>query len=481
MIDRNIVHKANRMKMQNKIKNSEKTLFIFRRDLRIQDNIGLIYALKHAKAVIPCFIFTPEQINTNPYRGDHCLQFMIECLEDLEKNLESKGGLLYLFYDSIENILQKCIQQIGIDSVIVNRDYTAYSQQRDEKIAKLCKKYKVDFLSFEDSLLHSPEKTLKKDGTPYRIFTPYHRYVSSLEVQRPVLNKYSNYFTGNIAFSRTNKLYNEILPQRVSELSVHGGRIEGKKLLSKLPTFSDYTTQHDIPALDATTKLSAYLKFNVFSSREVYYSIVKSLGRGHSLTRALHWRDFFSTVALFYPHVFKGPFHKKFESLKWKNDKKSFKKWCEGQTGFPIVDAGMRELKATGFICNRLRMIVSSFLIKNLHVNWRWGEKYFANMLTDYDPAINNGNWQWMASTGVDSQPYFQLFNPWSQQKKFDPHCEYIKRWIPEIRELSNTHIHTWYKKHTHENYSLYPSPIIDAAKEGAYSIQAYSRLNKKF
>jgi deoxyribodipyrimidine photo-lyase len=404
-----------------------KSFFIFRRDLRLHDNIGLIAALKQSLSVIPSFIFTPEQIESNPYRSDRCLQFMLESLEDLEGQLEAKKKKLYLFYGEPDEIVGRLIVHFGVDAVFVNRDYTPYSQSRDKKIASVCRRHGAAFLQFDDALLHPPEESVKADGKPYTIFSPYFRNLSKLHVGKPKQNRHENYFCGEIAFAKKRSIFGTILPKRLS-VGLAGGRAEGLKILKKIGGFSNYEAIRDFPS-KPTTHLSCYLKFNVLSIREVDHAIASKLGPHHALLRSLAWRDFFSSIALFFPHVFKGAFHPKFDRLSWKNDKRAFQKWCEGKTGFPIVDAGMRELNATGFMHNRVRMIAASFLVKDLHIDWRWGEKYFAQKLIDYDPAVNNGNWQWVASTGCDAQPYFRIFNPRSQQEKFDPDGLYIHRW----------------------------------------------------
>lgn len=428
----------------------QKSLFIFRRDFRLEDNTGLIYALNHSETVIPAFIFTPEQIDHNSYRSDHCLKFMIESLIDLEDQLKKKKGKLYLFKGEPEEIVSKCLAKLNIDAVIVNRDYTPYSLKRDAKLEKVCKDAGIPFLSFDDALLHPPETTVKKDGKPYLIFTPFFRNALQLKVPEPVQNRLANYFHGIIAFA------NGKLPIIKSvENGLIGGRTEGLKLLKNLNT---------------PTHLSPYLKFTVISPREIY----AKLNPHNPLVRSLFWRDFFSAIAFFFPHVFKGAFHPKFDHLKWSYDKKLFKKWCEGKTGFPIVDAGMREMNATGLMDNRIRMIVASFLVKDLHIDWRWGEKYFAQTLLDYDPAVNNGNWQWVASTGCDAQPYFRIFNPWTQQKKFDPHCEYIKKWVPELVDLAPKTIHKWADAQID---IAYPTPIINHEKEAKAALNSYTKI----
>ncbi|MCE5293019.1 MAG: DNA photolyase family protein [Chlamydiales bacterium] len=453
----------------------QKALFIFRRDLRLEDNTGLIFALEHSQTVIPSFIFTPEQIDHNEYRSDHCLQFMIESLQDLQGELVSKNGKLYLFYDHPEKVIQELVQSQKIDAVVVNRDYTPFSRQRDKKIADACKKLNVAFHDFDDVLLHPPEYTLKSDGKPYSIFTPYYRNAMKFDVENPVRNRHHNYYSGSIATSHDDSLYAKILPKPV--LAPSGGRSNALKILDTLKEYDTYETLRDFPAQSKTTHLSAHLKFTTCSVREVYWALADIFGRDCPLIRALFWRDFFTSIAFYFPHVFSGSFHEKYDKVQWVNNKDHFKKWCEGKTGFPIVDAGMREMNQTGFMHNRVRMIVASFLVKDLHIDWRWGEKYFAQKLIDYDPAVNNGNWQWAASTGCDAQPYFRIFNPWSQSAKFDLDCEYIKQWIPELAMFTPTAIHKWYEEKNHRYSSNYPAPLVDHAIEAKLALEAYKSV----
>lgn len=428
----------------------KKSLFIFRRDLRLEDNTGLIFALKSSETVIPAFIFTPEQIDRNPYRSDHCLKFMIESLEDLESQIKQKGGKLYFFKGRSEEVLERCIKELNIDAIIVNRDYTPYSVQRDKKLEKVSKTHHIPFYSFDDALLHPPEETVKRDGKPYLIFTPYFQNASMLKVMPPTANRKTNYFKKSIPFAA------KLLPKPKVTNTLKGGRTEGLKALKRSGHFSPY------------------LKFTVISPREVYKAI------DPKLVRSLYWRDFFTMIAFFFPHVFKGSFHPKYDNLKWSYDKKAFQRWCNGTTGFPIVDAGMREMNETGFMSNRARMITASFLIKDLHIDWRWGEKYFAQTLVDYDPALNNGNWQWVASTGADAQPYFRILNPWNQQKKFDRECLYIKQWIPELRDLPPKIIHKWYDETCRALCPKYPAPMLDHATEAKTSLLWYHDIKRR-
>jgi deoxyribodipyrimidine photo-lyase len=446
-----------------------RSLFIFRRDLRLEDNTGLLYALKTSKEVVPAFVFTPEQIDKNPYRSDRGLQFLIESLEDLEEQLHAKNGKLYLFHGDLIDTLSHVIEKLNIEAVVVNRDYTPYSIKRDGKIAALCKKKGIDFHSFDDALLNPPEKTLKADGKPYTIFTPFYKNCQRFKVADPISNRHTNYCHAACPFAETSSLYKKLLPERAAQAP--GGREAGLKILKHLADFSHYKSERDFPAKQGTTHLSPHLKFTTLSPREVFHAIHNA-----DLKRSLYWRDFFSMIAFYFPHVFEGAFHPKFDHLKWENDKKLFSKWCEGETGFPIVDAGMRELKGTGYMHNRVRMIVASFLVKDLHIDWRWGEKYFAQMLIDYDPAVNNGNWQWSASTGCDAQPYFRIFNPWSQQEKFDPDCLYIKKWVPELAKLSADAIHNWAEEQPIKNY---PAPILDHSKEAKEALSAFKKAGR--
>lgn len=452
-------------------KSFQKSLFIFRRDLRLEDNTGLIFALKNSETVIPAFIFTKEQIHDNPYRSDRSLRFMLESLEDLSSKIKEKGSKLFLFEGSPEEIITKCISTLGIDAVIFNKDYTPYSQKRDRAIEAICKKQQISCHSFDDALLHPPQETLKKDGTPYTVFTPYFRNASKLEVPAPCLNRYTNYFSGKISFAKESSFLAH-LAKNLPPNSIKGGRADAISLLNKLSSLQDYGLLRDFPEKELSSHLSPYLKFTICSPREAYAAICKKLGSDHDLIRSLYWRDFFTMIALFFPHVFTGCFHTKYDKLSWSYDKQDFTKWCEGKTGFPIVDAGMRQLNSTGLMHNRVRMIVASFLTKDLHIDWRWGEKYFAQKLIDYDPALNNGNWQWAASTGCDAQPYFRIFNPESQQKKFDPECLYIKQWIPELQKLSAQAIHDLEIIKTN-----YPTPMLCHATESRKTLSLYKAV----
>ena len=455
-----------------------KSLFIFRRALRLKDNTGLIKALKNSKKVIPCFIFTPEQIKNNEYKSKNAIQFMIESLLDLEEQLKKKGGELYRFFGKQDEIVERLIKQKNIDAVYVNRDYTPYAQSRNEKIKKVCKKNNIKFVSNNDYLLIEPEHIETGSGTPYKVFTPFYKKAKQKNIDKPEPNHHTNYYKGKVDFEKNKTIYNEILPEKNENLFTNGGRTEAVKILRTLHTYDDYEKERDYPKKPKTTGLSAHNKFGTISIRELYWDIADQLDKEHTLIQELFWRDFFTHVAFHNPEVFGEPFYKDFKDLKWDQDEEKFQKWCDGKTGFPIIDAGMRQLNETGWMHNRVRMIVASFLTKDLHISWQWGEKYFAQKLVDYDPAVNNGNWQWAASTGCDAQPYFRIFNPWSQQERYDKQAKYIKKWVPELKDTEAKQIHK-----LNENFPKdldYPKPIVDHAQERKEALDRYKKVKGK-
>jgi deoxyribodipyrimidine photo-lyase len=458
--------------------NYNNSLFIFRRDLRLDDNYALLAALEQSKFVIPIFIFDPRQISkTNQYRSMNCMQFMIESLQDLKKQLKKKNAHLYLFYGVAEKIIENLINEIPIDAVFINKDYTPFSLKRDEAIEKVCISSHINFHAMHDALLINPDEIKTGNGTPYTIFTPFFKKcMKELDINKPQQNNCKNFYTKKIDLAKKTTIYSKIVKVKNKDIFCHGGRTNGLKILKNIKKFKDYAKTHDFPS-KSTTGLSPHHKFGTISIRESYHVIVKNLGASHLLIRQLYWRDFFTYVAYHSPFVFGQPYYEKYKNLWWENNKEKFRFWCQGKTGFPIIDAGMRQLNKTGFMHNRVRLIVSSFLIKDLHIDWQWGEKYFAQHLIDYDPALNNGNWQWSASTGCDAQPYFRIFNPWTQQKKFDPHCEYIKKWVPELKKIEPRVIHSWFnQKKEIKNYTV---PIINHNNEAKYAKEIYKSCQK--
>ena len=433
------------------------SLFLFRRDLRIHDNTALNEALRLSERVIPCFIFDPRQIKPHPYQSKPGLQFMLQSLKDLQRQLQAAGGKLALYEALPEQVIKQLVEQQQIQAVFINRDYTPFSRRRDTELAVVCKQLGVALHSLPDSLLNEPEQAVKSDKTPYKVFTAFYNNARQFPVALPQALVQRNFLSVDSEFA------SDYLGPSPVNTAINGGREPALAILEQLGDCADYQNTRDFPALDATSKLSAHLKFGTCSVREVYYAVTERLGSEHPLLRQLYWRDFFTHIAYHFPQVFGRAFLDKFANLSWDNNPAYFQAWCDGKTGFPIVDAGMRELNATGFMHNRVRMIVASFLVKDLHIDWRWGERYFAQHLVDYDPCVNTGNWQWAASTGGEAQPYFRIFNPWLQQLKFDQDCRYIHHWLPELQTFSPKTLHQWAKKHC---ACSYPEPIIEHGLE---------------
>ena len=452
-----------------------KTLFIFRRDLRLEDNTALIAALRASSTVIPCFIFDPRQIGDQPYKSYSAIQFMVASLLELEEELIRKGHRLYIFEGEAGDIVGKIIKSEHIDAVYFNKDYTPFSQKRDEEISQICQKAGIACHSFHDALLNPPDAVKKDDGGVYSIYTPYARKAMTFEVPGPVTNTFKNYDDKPIAIEK--RTFFNSMRLKINKNGLYpAGRLAALKILNNMDQFKQYDQERNFPGLSATTGLSAHHKFGTCSIRESYHAIRSVLGFDHTLIRELYWRDFFTQIGFHYPKVLGQSFHAQYDNINWENDPIKFQQWCDGKTGFPIVDAGMRELNTTGFMHNRVRMITASFLVKDLHIDWRWGEKYFAQKLIDYDPLVNNGNWQWAASTGCDAQPYFRIFNPWLQQEKFDPKAVYIRRWIPELRILSLKDIHRLQKAKS-SYVSNYPVAIEDHKLEAQRSLAMYKSV----
>ncbi len=453
------------------MKRYAKSLFIFRRDLRLVDNTGLNQALSQSQQVIPGFIFDPQQIQPHPYQSQPGLTFMLESLASLQHELNKLAAKLALFHAPPEEVIRQLITEQKIEAVYFNRDYTPFSRRRDEKITQLCHRFGVSVYITPDALLHEPEQCVKTDGTPYKVFTAFYNNARQIPVALAQPLQAGQFFNletvVNLAqFHRENSF--QTAPFK-------GGRASAFETLGQLQHCQAYDLERDIPALDKCSKLSTHLKFGTCSIRGAYYSIMAQLGFEHPLLRQLYWRDFFHHLAYHFPFVFERAFLPQFAQLTWNNNPDFFQTWTMGKTGFPIVDAGMRELNATGLMHNRVRMIVASFLVKDLHIDWRWGERYFARHLLDYDPCVNNGNWQWAASTGCDAQPYFRIFNPWLQQQKFDPDCTYIYRWLPEVKNISPKILHQWDKKYFN---CAYPAPIVNHSLESQISKARYKEAS---
>tara|TARA_B100000242_G_scaffold293515_1_gene271915 strand:- start:117 stop:1526 length:1410 start_codon:yes stop_codon:yes gene_type:complete len=468
---------------------SRNTLFIFRRDFRIKDNKGLNYAIKNSDIVLPIFIFTPEQIGKqNDFKSNNAIQFMIESLKDVDSRLKELGSKLHIFQGENNKVIKHLIQEWGITDIVFNQDYTPYARKRDNDIKEIAEKVGVKVHMIEDYLL-APIGNYLKPGSgkdPYTIYTPFKNYIfnsissgkeidkpktPSLDVMKTKLgNRKSSIEKGYIKYSVNDKIV------------YRGGRKEGKKNFSKIKKLKDYNDNRNTASIN-TSLMSAYIKFGCFSIREVYWEMKNKLGMDNQLISQLVWREFYFYIAYYFPKVLQGKnYNPKYDGIKWNTSVSNFVKWCKGETGYPIVDAGMMELNTTGYMHNRLRLITANFMNRILGYDWRLGEKYYAQQLVDYDPSVNNGNWQWIASTGVDPKPYFQrLFNPWLQSKKADNDCAYIKKWLPQLKDIPDKHLHEWDKHYQEYDLSKinYFKPIVEYEKGRKDSVSMYQKVLK--
>ena len=444
-----------------------KTLFIFRRDLRLYDNTSLnLVKNKYPNSeIIPIFIFNKKQIdeNENKYYSKNAAQFLFESLEELD-------FINYYYTDNEINILDELYKKYKFDVISYNKDYTPYAKKRDDEINVWANSKKIEIIASEDYTLHTMGEITKDDKQPYLKFTPFYK--------KSILKKPRSLFTNKtFNFIKDDKSLlslDFIRPKPNKFILVNGGRKNALIILQQLKNgkFNNYDTERDYPYLDKTTKLSAYIKFGCISIREIYYTLPIT----HGIIRELYWHDFYAIITYYFPYVLKGEsFIKKYKNIKWNNNNDLFEKWKNGFTGFPLIDAAMRQLKICGWMHNRCRMVVASFLVKNLFIDWRKGEEHFAKSLVDYDPSSNNGGWQWCASTGTDSQPYFRIFSPTLQMKKFDNNCDYIKKWIPELKDVSNKIILNWETKQ-YPNIN-YPKPIINTKETSKIFIKTFKEI----
>lgn len=444
-------------------KHYQKGVFLFRRDLRLPDNTGLLSALTQCEEVVPAFIFDPRQVvrEDNPYFSEPAFYFLLNSLHELDEELQKHGSRLYIFYGDPAEVVDSLITQDGVEAVFMNKDYTPFARKRDGEIAKVCEKHSVFFARHDDYTL-SPIETIRTgENKIYTVFTPFMKNASQYEVPAPQSNNFTNYWTV-VPHTPTTPLSDFKADVGDMKPARHGGRAEALSILKKPEYLTDYKDRRNQTAdTEGTSRLSAHHKFGTISIRESYHVALKHAGKGSHYISELYWRDFYYYIAYHFPSVFKQSFLPWAEHLEWINDKKQFIAWCEGRTGVPMVDAGMRQLNQTGFMHNRSRMVVASYLTKNLLIDWRWGERYFASKLLDYDPAQNNGGWQWSASTGADPKP-IRIFNPYTQATNYDPDATYIKTWIPELKDVPQPLL----TDGKTQNFSLlasnYPAPLVD-------------------
>ena len=396
----------------------------FRRDLRLEDNASLWNALKSGLPVLPVFIFDTSILDKLQDKKDARVLFIHQEVSRLKNELEKLGSTLAVYYGKPIDVWQKILSEYEVKQVFTNRDYEPYAQERDKQVFELLTSQNVSFKGAKDHVIFEKEEVLKDDGKPYTIFTPYSKkWKARLTPYHYKAYPTEKYFSH---FLQTKPLQ---MPS-LKEMGFEAFAFEFPSRELSIKVVDTYGETRDIPSIIGTSRLSLHLRFGTVSIRKLTKI---ALAHNEKWLNELIWRDFYQMILFHFPHSVKSAFKPQYDRVQWLSDEKSFERWCLGTTGYPIVDAGMRELNATGFMHNRVRMIVASFLTKHLLIDWRLGEQYFALKLLDYDLASNVGGWQWAASSGCDAAPYFRIFNPSEQTKKFDPEFKYIRKWVPEF------------------------------------------------
>jgi deoxyribodipyrimidine photo-lyase len=423
-------------------------LFWFRRDLRLDDNTGFFHALNSNEEVLPIFIFDETILSKLP-KDDARVTFIHQQLEKIQSQLLAVGKSLAVFHGKSSEVFTKLIKENQIQAVFTNHDYEPNARKRDLEIYHLLKQNNIQFVTSKDQVIFEKSEVIKDDGTPYVVFTPYS-------------NKWKNNF--NITYLKNYKSEDSILNIKEHNYPFLSLEDIGFKASSiKVPAYDisaslidNYEATRNFPALDKTSHIGIYLRFGAVSIRKIVAMAFES--KNETFLKELIWREFFMQILWHFPQTVDSSFRPKYDNIAWDNNEELYRKWCEGRTGYPFVDAGMRELHATGHMHNRVRMIVASFLCKHLLTDWRWGEAYFATKLLDYEQSSNVGNWQWAAGSGVDAAPYFRIFNPMEQIKKFDRDLVYIRKWVPEF------------------GTPFYPQPIVDHKEAREKCLATYKK-----
>jgi len=398
-------------------------IFWFRRDLRLDDNVGLFHALNSTEEVLPVFIFDESILDELP-KDDARVTFIHELLSKIQEQLALQGKSLAVFHGKPVAVFKQLISEHSISTVYTNHDYEPYARKRDKEINQLLKEHGIDFKTSKDQVIFEKSEVVKDDGLPYVVYTPY----SKKWKEKFKTISLPNYPSENLLDKIASHSY-PFLSLRDIGFETSSIKITPFDVSDKL--VDQYESTRNFPALSGTSMIGAYLRFGGVSIRKMVAKAIAS--KNETFWNELIWREFFMQILWHFPHTIHKSFKEKYDAIEWNNNETEFQKWCEGKTGYPMVDAGMRELNATGHMHNRVRMVVASFLCKHLLIDWRWGETYFALKLFDYEQASNVGNWQWAAGSGVDAAPYFRIFNPAEQIKKFDKDLKYIKTWVPEV------------------------------------------------
>ncbi|RYY48627.1 MAG: deoxyribodipyrimidine photo-lyase [Chitinophagaceae bacterium] len=426
----------------------------FRRDLRLEDNAALYHALKDEYPVVPVFIFDKIILDQLEEKEDPRVHFIHDQLVYLQAQLEELGSSFVVLHDSPEKAFRELMQKFDIQSVFTNTDYEPYATERDESMRVLFEKNDIRLHSYKDQVIFDKSEVLKDNGTPYTVFTPYSKkWKAALKPFHLKAYPTKKYFRNFV----------QSAPHRVPSLASIGFRKTAYQFPPKdasAELIRQYSDNRDFPGIRGTSRLGIHLRFGTISIRKL---ATKAQEHSASFLNELIWRDFYHMILSHFPQVGKGfSFKPAYDNIHWRQAEGEFEKWCKGETGYPIVDAGMRELNETGFMHNRVRMITASFLCKHLLIDWRWGEAYFAQKLLDYDLAANNGGWQWAAGSGCDAAPYFRIFNPYLQTKKFDVNLKYIRKWVPEFESLS------------------YPAPMVNHEMARERCLKAYTKALKE-
>ncbi|MEM7334200.1 MAG: deoxyribodipyrimidine photo-lyase [Chloroflexota bacterium] len=452
-----------------------------RRDLRLIDNQALEEAVKMGTKVVPIFIFDPFFLNS-AYVGSKRWQFLRLGLQALDRDLRAVGSRLIIRSGRPSIVLKKLVEEVEATAVFAEADYSTYARKRDRQLKADIPLKVVPGLTY-----HHPNDVLKKDGTPYTVFTPYKKQW----LQRP-LPRRNQLIPKPAQLPQCPDIPSEPLPEADHLPFFPAGESEAQARLTQFTNsfLTQYGSLRDFPGINGTSKLSPYLRFGMLSARQAIVTAVELRAKVKEETAVqsvqtwldeLVWREFYQTILYHFPHVIKGSFRPVYDKIQWRNDPDEFEAWCQGQTGYPIVDAAMRQLLQTGWMHNRARMIVASFLVKDLLIDWRWGERWFMQQLVDGDPAANNGGWQWAAGTGTDAAPYFRIFNPTSQSQKFDAKGEYIRQFVPELKGYPDKEIHTpWQlppllqKQYGASVGTDYPFPIVEHKEARLRTLAAY-------
>jgi deoxyribodipyrimidine photo-lyase len=429
------------------------SIFWFRRDLRLDDNAGLYRALKSGNPVLPVFIFDKEILDQLEDKNDARVTFIYQTIEDLSAELHKHGGSLLVLYDKAVHAWDHLIKEYTIAEVYTNHDYEPYANKRDEEVREKLAKHNVPFKTYKDQVIFEKDEVTKDDGKPYTVYTPY---------QRKWYSKLKPFYLKSYPTTKYLKNLYQTKQLPIPTLKHMGFEKSDLPLPNKQykDVIHDYKQDRDFPAIEGTSHIGMHLRFGTVSIRQLAHTAHGYQDK--TWLNELIWREFYMMILHHFPHTMDHAFRPEYDRIEWINNEKQFEAWCKGETGYPIIDAGMRELNTTGFMHNRVRMIVASFLTKDLLIDWRWGERYFAHKLLDYEMASNVGGWQWAAGSGTDAAPYFRIFNPDAQTKKFDPELKYIKKWVPEYAD-----------------FGKYPKPIVDHAFARDRCLAAFKKALK--